>query len=207
MSRHGTFVEKVKIPPHHPTLLHGRFTFKKIQVGIDFVVGQVIAFGQSERKYKLDLVDEQVASGKVVKKKKKKLWKLRGLNKTAGGEKKDSKVKVDSVHLKMVNGMCVKGFEGYRGEVKEMKESDVQQIVHGLVDKLKVKFGLTKLTVQKNALKVIVDMVKDGRGIEYVEERIQDIAMVSQGTKETENRTLAREVCSFYRILDRMNDG
>ncbi|OQR90623.1 hypothetical protein ACHHYP_05374 [Achlya hypogyna] len=160
MSRHGTFVGKVKIPPHDPYLLHE---------------GDVVTFGQSCRTYVLKGVDPTGLSAPV-----KKPWRLLKLPKfgsTGPSPPKKPARKYNDVCIKMVNKICAGTFsaeraEEFANEVSELDDELVDDVAALLVEKVKGNYASAHL--------VILALLEAHVGLKEFENNLSGIVQVSQ---------------------------
>ncbi|OQR81971.1 hypothetical protein THRCLA_11250 [Thraustotheca clavata] len=183
MSRHGTFVGKIKIPPHDPYLLHEN---------------DVITFGQSCRTYVLKGVDPEGISRAV-----KRTWRLKSLVPKFGTttpHKKPAPRRFSDTCVKMVNKICsgtytVERADEFASAVSELDDELIEDVAGYLVEKLKAH--------NASAAQVILEMLKSHVGIKEFENNLSGVVQASQTNVEA--REIVKAITEARIETHRMN--
>ncbi|GMF17358.1 unnamed protein product [Phytophthora fragariaefolia] len=185
MSRHGTYVNRKKIPPHDPYLLHGTWEVYDEEGVLKanylpyWAEGDVIKFGQSVRVYILKGASSKGNSAPV-----KKSWgrKLRvpHVNISAVVPKRSpSKPKASSAVTKMVNAVCY-------GTLKDEK---VATFITGVLE-----LGDEDRQVHRNAFVATMALLKQNICVEELEENLDVFTHISQQRNDNIYRADARKL-------------
>ncbi|KAE9026103.1 hypothetical protein PF011_g2713 [Phytophthora fragariae] len=184
MSRHGTYVNRKKIPPHDPYLLHD---------------GDVVKFGQSVRVYILKGASSNGNSAPV-----KKSWgrKLRVPHVSISAvvpKRSPSKPKASSAVTKLVNAVCYGTLKDEKVAtfitgVLELGDEDKQGVADTLVERLQARYEFYATHVHRNAFVATMALLKQNLCVEEFEENLDIFTHISQQRNDNIYRADARKL-------------
>ncbi|KAJ0408389.1 hypothetical protein P43SY_003115 [Pythium insidiosum] len=184
MSRHGTYVNRKKLPPHDPHLLHE---------------GDIVKFGQSIRVYVLKGASAEGTSAPV-----KKTWgrvKLKApkVSISAVLPKMNARPKYAAHVAKLVSDTCYghlneEKTEAFITAVLELGDDERKDAADLLVEKIHAKYELYAAHIHRNAYELTATMLKRNLLVDEFEANLAIITQLSQQRHDSIYRANARKL-------------
>ncbi|DBA03453.1 TPA: hypothetical protein N0F65_002861 [Lagenidium giganteum] len=180
MSRHGTYINKKKIPPHDPFLLHE---------------GDTVKFGQSVRVYILKGASPEGLSAGVKKSWPRMKLKAPRVSITAVLPKRQSRPRHSATMVKLVadyisGSVTDEKTQEFLNNVMELEDEDRKEVSDILVEKIQAKY--------RNAYTAVITLLKHNMCVEELEENLSVLTQISQQRYDNAYRADARKILQLF---------